>query len=172
LSYGRCRCGAGTWLRFWDKVRVGDGCWEWSGACDVYGYGAFWIDGRFRRAHRMAWTMQRGAIDDGLYVCHTCDNRKCVRPSHLFLGTHLDNIADMVSKGRNKSEISAEFQFKTGQEHPLAKLNPDIVRAIRADRRAGMTWQSLAEKHGVGVGTCRSVVSGRNWGHVPEEVGR
>jgi hypothetical protein len=85
---------------FWAKVRRTDGCWEWTGARLHSGYGKLGRKGRTYVAHRFAWELVNGAIPDGLFACHRCDNRLCVRPDHLFLGTQKDNIADMLSKGR------------------------------------------------------------------------
>jgi hypothetical protein len=95
--------------RFWSKVDRRDqgGCWEWQGAIrhgPNKGYGRFveTINGkRFERiAHRIAWQLANGPIPNGLLICHHCDNRRCCRPAHLFLGTYADNTADMVSKCR------------------------------------------------------------------------
>ncbi len=89
--------------RFWSKVSKGDGCWEWqAGLFRRTGYGQFSVggkDGRHVSAHRVAWLIQTGE-DPSLCVLHRCDNRRCVRPDHLFLGTVGDNHADMVSKAR------------------------------------------------------------------------
>jgi hypothetical protein len=87
--------------RFWAKVRKGDGCWEWQGATR-HGYGTVWVAeaGGMRLAHRIAWELTNGPIPDGLLACHHCDNRVCVRPDHLFLGTYADNAQDMSRKGR------------------------------------------------------------------------
>jgi hypothetical protein len=77
------------------------GCWLWTGGTSGYGYGHFSLPVRgCRTAHRAAWTLYRGQIPAGLHVLHKCDVRCCVNPSHLFLGTHSDNMRDMVRKGR------------------------------------------------------------------------
>lgn len=85
--------------RFWEKVQKGDGCWEWRGVLQR-GYGILHVDGRAIRAHRLSWELHNGPIPPSLYACHRCDNPKCVRPDHIFLGTHGDNMADAHQKGR------------------------------------------------------------------------
>lgn len=79
-----------------------NGCWIWIGGKTSDGYGKFYLNGIKRRAHRVAWVIRNGQIPEGLNVLHNCDNPSCVNPDHLFLGTQIDNIIDMVSKGRNR----------------------------------------------------------------------
>lgn len=89
--------------KFHDKYipEPNSGCWIWTAALDGRGYGKIKHAGKFLQAHRVSWEFKNGKILNGLFVCHKCDVRCCVNPSHMFLGTCQDNLTDMVNKGRS-----------------------------------------------------------------------
>ena len=94
--------------RFWRSVNKGGGgaerCWNWTASVNTYGYGQIRDEkGTYQSAHRISWRLHNGGIPDGLQVLHRCDNTRCVRPDHLFLGTQLDNIHDRDQKGRHRN---------------------------------------------------------------------
>ncbi len=147
--------------RFVGKIVVSEsGCHEWLGCTTKAGYGWFSLGGsarKMRLAHRVAWTIANGAIPDGIEVCHRCDNPRCVRPDHLFLGTPMDNTVDKLSKRRESR----------GEQHALSRLTADDVRAIRTEHATGAVgYRPLARAHGVSSKTIAMIVRRQTWVHV------
>lgn len=149
---------------FLDPKRVkrdpATGCWNWISAATDGGYGMFSRlsaatrrkpDGRLGckhyRAHKVSYQLFCGPIPPGLCVMHACDNRRCVNPTHLVIGTHADNARDKEAKGRGGWRAR--------------KLNVTIARQMRADRAAGLKIRELAARHGVSTRTAERILSGR-----------
>lgn len=105
-GHNRRQPGVDLAARLWARVEKGDGCWNWTGkAAAEDGYGLLQgPDRRLVRAHRLSWELANGPIPAGQWVLHRCDNPRCVRPDHLFLGTVVENVADMMAKGRHVTQ--------------------------------------------------------------------
>jgi len=132
--------------KFFESFIVGgNGCWEWTGILNS-GYGTFKLNGKNIAAHRFAYRHYKGEIPERLCVCHTCDNRKCVNPDHLFLGTHLDNFRDMIKKGR----------------HPFA-ISEERVREIRRLYNAGVSQGGISQLFSIHKKTVQKIVTNRTW---------
>lgn len=149
--------------RFWEKVdRTGKDCWPWMGAT-VLGYGRFNLNRKSAVASRVAWELTHGAVAPELEVCHSCDNPACCRPSHLFLGTHDDNMKDALRKGRMVAG-PRHPQYGHPEQHPMRKLTWTQVRQIRAEFAVGRVTQGqLAERFGVRQTTISNIVHGGTW---------
>ena len=135
--------------RFWGKVDRSGECWVWTGALTGPGYGQITVSGRKKTAHRLSWEAYNGPAPKGMFVCHKCDNRACVNPAHLFLGTHADNMADMARKGRSYH----------GEKHHWAKLSTDDVDEIRRFYSNGTPQKVLAREFGVTQGAISQIVN-------------
>lgn len=135
------------------------GCWEWTGAVNEGGYGRFYHRARNATASRVAYELYVGPIASGLFVCHRCDNRKCVRPEHLFLGTCADNNHDMAQKNR------ARGKTLYGEANPVAKLTTAAVIAIR-ELLPTVTRAELAARFGVCKTTISRAAHGSTWSHL------
>ena len=98
---------------FFDNFEKGkdDECWIWSGTISYAGYGLYRLSGKQYRAHRLMYEhANKRRLKDDECVCHTCDNPSCVNPDHLFVGSHDDNMADMVEKGRARNKYTGKLE--------------------------------------------------------------
>jgi hypothetical protein len=131
------------------KFTVGDDCWEWTAAM-TYGYGAIGAGSGSRRtlkAHRVMWEWFNGPIPEGLHILHRCDNRRCVRPDHLYPGTDADNVRDMWERGR--AVIWQRGRDHCFRGHPWDYVAPDGERGCRTCR-AEATRRSQERRRDVG----------------------
>jgi hypothetical protein len=147
--------------RFWAKVKTteGDECWEWQASKNPAGYGQFvpHMGSRPLLAHRYSYECKVGVIPEGVFVLHKCDNRACVKPDHLFLGTNKDNVEDMISKGRHCF----------GERNGASKINEESVVNIRQMYSKGdVTQREIAVIFGITVGQVSNIVLHKRWGHV------
>ena len=137
--------------RFWSAVekKGPNECWPWTKELNQAGYGRMRVEGKSRRASRISYELTFGAIPGGNDVCHSCDNRSCCNPAHLWVGTHRENMADMAAKDRSA--------------RATAKLNEEQVRQIFGDPR---TKRAIASEYGIGQTTVYDIKTGKKWKHL------
>lgn len=141
--------------RFWSKVdKSWHGCWIWQGGKDDDGYGRIKISGYYVKAHRLAWQLKYGALSNDC-VLHSCDNPSCVRPSHLFEGSRIDNNLDMTKKNRQA----------VGELQGHSKLTTKDVRVIR-DLQGLVSLKELASQYDIDISAIRKIHKRVNWKHV------
>jgi len=131
-------------------------CIEWTGARTGAGYGSRHVGGRRVATHRLAWIEAYGPIPDGLCVLHRCDNRPCMNVDHLFLGTRLDNMRDMVAKGRLPRRVGA-----LSSTARLTQAQVDAIRELYA--AGGISKSDIGRQFGISNSHAGRVISGRCW---------
>lgn len=140
-------------------TRAANGCLEWSGAVADNGYGKVWDGKKVVYAHRQAYVQNKGPISAGLCVMHSCDNRRCVDPDHLSLGSQKENLADMRRKGRDNRP--------RGERHSKARLTAHHVEVIKKLYNWGcLDGTQIAVLFGVGYSTIYAVLKNRSWKHI------
>lgn len=137
--------------RFWSRAsKPRRGCWEWQGPRNGSGYGIVNFRDQMWRTHRLSLTLASGPIEDGLQVCHRCDNPPCIRPDHLYVGSALENSMDRADRGRQG----------VGQFAKLSEADADIIRERAL---SGEDEAALASDFGVSQNTVRRIARGRIW---------
>lgn len=146
--------------RIWDLIEQReDGCWGWTGGKLQNGYPIITDEqNRQHMAYRVVYEQRVGPIPAGLYVCHHCDTPTCCRPDHLFVGSHVVNVQDMVAKGRQPR----------GERHGNAVLTEACVREMRKLRGYGLRLVDIAAELGVSIHTVSDVCRRKSWAHVTD----
>lgn len=147
--------------------RTDSGCWEWSGARAVNGYGRALIGSRQVAAHRLSFTVHTGPIPTGLFICHRCDNPPCINPAHLFAGTAQENVSDREAKGRHPHRQS---DMVRGIESHLARLTEPQVLEIRRRCARGESQQVIAADFRCSPQNVSDINRRKSWKHLPAEV--
>lgn len=146
----------GDLSRFWSRVRKTESCWLWTGGPDTRGYGRVTLGGRVVLAHRASFKIHNPGVNlSGKAVCHSCDNRLCVNPDHLFSGSSKDNLGDASRKGR--------MHLSRGDKNGNSKLSEAEVRAMLLESFEGVTTAELSAKYGISVTHVSRIISGKRW---------
>lgn len=164
-------------VRFFSRVNLTydiDACWNWEGPKDTGGYGSFSKNGRNYTSNRIAYFLYYKKDPAELHVLHTCDNRSCVNPKHLFLGTNYDNVLDKISKGRQgraTGELSGPKKYPErypkGSKIHNSKLTEEIVKEMRSIYdEGGVSTYQLAEKYNVSQPLIWYAVKRKTWKHI------
>ena len=148
--------------RFFDKINKTDNCWLWTAAMRG-GYGVIKIKGKGVSAHRLSYEIHKGPIENGLLVCHKCDNRKCVNPDHLFLGTQSDNMIDCSKKGRLVYPDNEKFHYKKGHYPSNTKISKDLAIKVKeaVTNKNGKTLKEISVLFNVPYQYVRDISCGR-----------
>ena len=149
-------------------------CWIWTAGITKNGYPQFYIAGKNYLGHRVSWLIETGKNPEPL-VLHKCDNKKCVRHSHHFLGSSADNSSDMVSKGRSaKGFKSGKYtqpeSTKRGENHGNAKLKPDDIAEIVRLYESGISMEKIASMRSVESTIIGRILHGESWSHIPRRI--
>lgn len=154
---------------FWSRVdRSGgmDSCWPWQGAYDPNGYGAVKVGSRKRGTHVYAWELANGrSRKKGFDVCHTCNNRFCCNPKHLYEGTRLQNVHDALAAGTHHVPKTPQFRVGLrGENAPCVNLREHEVLDIYRRACSRENYGDIAQDYeGVNRGTVKDIKNGRSW---------
>lgn len=156
--------------RFWYKVKKSEDCWEWQAARMSSGYGMMRLNGVSTGAHRISWMLHYGDIPKGVCVCHKCDNRLCVRPDHLFLGTQADNIRDMMNKGRIARGKQLNHPNQKGDKNHNAVVTEKQVRhVLLMYYKENKKQAEISRIVGLTYANVWAIVHRKSWKHIDVE---
>lgn len=174
--------------QFWDQVDKTGGsgaCWPWLAGKTKAGYGSVRWNGVITPAHRIAFVLAKGPIEDGMFICHHCDNRPCCNPEHLFQGDAWDNARDMSSKGRSAATVHVEqFSAMTRGSNNISVRYPESVpkgsdrassvltdEQVMEIRKKYIPYEygcrKIAAEFGVSEMTISRIVRRQLWKHLP-----
>lgn len=145
-------------MSLYEKVVIQEGCWGWKASINHRGYGTMRFKNKKMNAHRVSWIIHTDIDPKDKNVCHSCDNRLCCNPKHLFLGTQQDNINDMMRKGRKKP--------LKGEKCPWAKLTEKDIHMMLALFEKGHTNKSVGALFNIHGATAGEIKRGEIWGHI------
>lgn len=151
--------------KFMEKVKLVNGCWEWTGNIETRGYGIVNFKYKKYKAHRVSYEIFNEKIPSGncykdkINILHKCDNRKCVNPDHLFLGTFMDNHRDMILKGREN------HPGLKGSKNSMAKINEETVLIIRS-LNGKMSQSNIGKMFNLSQTTVGSILNKKTWTHI------
>jgi hypothetical protein len=145
--------------RFWSKVNKTETCWLWTASIDLKGYGQFGLggSGNIGLVHRLSWSAVNGPIPKDKEILHRCDHPACVRPDHMRLGTHAENMAEMSERRRSHH----------GALHKRSHLNDEAIKVIRFLAARGVQCKQLSEAYGISLFGISCIVRGTTWKHLP-----
>lgn len=142
-------------------------CWNWKGYINPSGYGEFFCSKKNKhiRAHRLSYSLFKGEIPEGMFVCHTCDNPSCVNPDHLWVGTPKDNVQDMIKKGRG----SKPPLHREEDQHKSKLTKKDVLKIIEIYYK-GMSQNKISKIYKVNVSTINIIFRKKSWKKITKGI--
>jgi hypothetical protein len=169
----------GLKCRLLNGIKKNGDCWDWKRKISKTGYGQITINSKYCSVHRESYKFFKGEIPLGNQVCHSCDNKKCINPEHLWVGTQKENIQDAKNKnrladqrGRKHSKETLEklklrpHSDRRGEKHHLRKLNEKDIFKIRDLLKNGYTQKQIGEMYEVNQSTICQIKNGKRWSHI------
>jgi hypothetical protein len=165
--------------RLLNRIKIKDECWEWQGKITNAGYGEIRNSQKYSLVHRLSYEIFKGEIPLDKIVCHECDNKKCINPDHLWIGTYKENYDYAKFKNRipdqtgwkHTEETKKKFKFRPhadrrGEKHHLSKFTNEDVLNIRELLKKGVTQKEIASKYGVRQTTISRIKNKDRWNHI------